>query len=185
MKNIKKVYEEVLKVLSKHKDVICFSYNELETKAKNHLFGVELVEEYGLKIDPKEVTMPQNDCHRFSNERFIGRYGEKYRRTVSWSDDDKQPEDEILFNLSFSTGAYIFADDYPQELFQKFFQELKSFKPDYSDSHNHCLYWKLENAKEIFNEYPNILKKHHEINKIDSKKRKIDKLQKELESLQK
>ena len=183
MEKTKQAYQEILDVIGKYKDIIIFDFSELETKSKNHLFSIELKEKYGLEIDPKEVIMPQYDYTNFSNERYIAWFGKKYRRTISWSDNDKQPEEEILFFLSFSTGAYIFGDDYPTELFQQFFQELKSYKPDYSDTTNHNLYWKLENAKHIFNEYKNILNKYYELNKKDSKERKIKKLQAELEKL--
>ena len=185
MEEIKKAYGEILEVLGKHKDIVVFNFKELEQKASNHIFGSELVEKFGLVIDPKDVRIPEYDYTIFSNKRFIGKYGDKYRRTIAWSDNELQPEDEILFSISFSTGAYMFGDDYPTELFYQFFQELKSYNPDYSDTTNKCLYWKLENAKDVFNEYGNILQKYHEINKTDSKKRKIEKLKKELGDLEK
>lgn len=184
MEKLQEAYNNILGTLENYKDIVCFDLKELETKAKNHLFGTELLEKYGLIVDPKDVRMPEYDYTNFSNDRFIGWYGEKYRRTISWLDDKNQPNYEILFMLSFSTGAYIFGDDYPTELFQQFWNELKSYNPDYSDTNNHNLYWKLKNAKDIFNEYPNILKKYHELNKVDSKKRKIEKLKEDLAKLE-
>lgn len=179
-------YKEILDVLNKHKDIICFDYNGLKTKSDNHLFGIELVEKYGLVINPREVRMPEYDYHNFGEYRFMGKYGETYRRTISWSDNEKQPQDgEILLQISFSTGAYIFGDDYPVDIFQQFFQELKVYSPDYSDTHNKCLYWKLENAKDIFNNLGVIMNKYKELANVDSKRRKIEKLKKEVEALEK
>ena len=64
-----------------------------------------------------------------------------------------------------------------------FFFELKSFNPDYCDSANKSLYFKLENAKEVFNSYDSIVKKYYELNKEDFKQREIIRKQKELADL--
>jgi hypothetical protein len=47
------------------------------------------------------------------------------------------------------------------------------------------MYFKLENAKEIFNQYDSILKKYYDLNKEDFKQREILKLQRQLETLKK
>jgi hypothetical protein len=183
MENIKKAYEEILEVLNKHKDVVVFDVRDLEGKSKKHLFGIELKEKYGFNIDPKNIN--SLDWNTFGDYRKIGLFGEKHRRTISWEDNGKQPDDETLLYISFGTGAYIFGDDYPTKIFYDFFQELKSYNPKYIDSVNKGLYFSLDNAGKIFNDFPEIFKKHSEINKADSKQRKIDKLQKELEDLKK
>lgn len=134
-----------------------------------------------MDIDPKRIN--SLDYIRFGNFKVLCWWGEKYNRTISWSVDGRQPKDEFLLQISFSTGAYIFGDDYPTELFQKFWLELKTFKPDYIDEANNSLYWNIENAKEIFNSFDDILKKYNEINKNEYKQRKIDNMQKELDKL--
>jgi len=187
MEKVKKAYDEILKVLHKNRELCIFDVSDLERKAKIHLFGLKLKEIYGLDIDPKRVD--SLDYQSFG-EKKIGLFGEKYMRTISWSVDGRQPEDEYLFTVSFPTGAYIFGDggtfnkDYPAEFFQKFWLELKSYKPDYIDEANHCLYWKLENAKEAFNNYESVLKKYHDLNREDIKQRRIEKMKKELEQLE-
>lgn len=179
-------YKEILDVLNKHKDVVAYDYAELETKSKHHLFGLDLKETYGLDLEPKDVH--SLDYLRYKEYMAVLWMGEKYRRTVSWSDDGKQPDDELMLSICFPTGAYIFGsswgdDDYPLELFQEFFQELKSHNPKFVDTTNHCLYFSIENASTIFNTFSEIMSKYHEKNKVDSKKRKIEKLQKEIEKL--
>ena len=176
-----KAYEEIFEVINKYRDLVIFDYNDLEQKSKYHLFGIELKEKYGLNIEPRDIR--SLDWNRFGDYLSIGLFGEKYRRTISWSDDGKQPEDETMIYLSFSTGAYIFGDDYPTELFQKFWKELKTYNPKYSDTTNKNLYFSLENGAKLFNEFKDILKKYYEINKTDAKERKIKKLQAELEKL--
>ena len=182
MKEIKKAYKEILDVINKHRDIVVYDYEELDNISKKHLFGIELKEKYGIDTNVRNVSL---DYNRFGEYRAIGWWGKKYRRTISWSDDGKQPVDELLLSLGFSTGAYIFGDDYPQELFQKFWQELKSYNPKYIDTSNSSLYFSMKNASKIFNEFNTILDKYHEINKKDMKERKIKKLQGELEELSK
>jgi hypothetical protein len=177
----KKAYEEILGLINKYKDIVLFSYGDLERRSKQHLFGLKLQEKYGLEIKPENIG--SLDYNRFGEYMSIGQWGEKYNRTISWLDNGKQPEDEVLLQLSFPTGAHIFGDDYPTPFFQEFFNELKTYKPDYIDTTNKNLYWKIKNSKDIFNGFPAILKKYYERNKEDAKKRKIEKLHRELELL--
>lgn len=179
--NTKRAYEEILSAINKHRDIVAFDYNELERKSKIHLFGIELKEKYGLNVEPGNIS--SLDWNRFGDYLSIGLFGEKYRRTISWSDDGKQPEDELMIHLSFGTGPYIFGDDYPTELFKEFWQELQTYNPKYSDTVNKGLYFSLDGGAKIFNEFKGILKKYYELNKEDSKKRKIKKLQDELAKL--
>ena len=181
----KKAYIEILETINKYKDVVLYDYNALQSRSNNHLFGLELKEKYGLEIKPEDIM--SLDWNKFGDYLSIGLFGEKYRRTISWSDDGNQPEDELLLELSFPTGSYIFGnfsnDDYPTKFFQEFFQELKTYNPKYVDTVNKNLYFSMVNAGKIFNEFPKILKKYYELNNEDAKKRKIKKLQEELEKL--
>lgn len=180
-KEIEKAYEEILEIVNKYRDICVFDANVMESKAKCHLFGLELKETYGFDVEPKDIR--SLDWNRFGDYMSVGRWGEKYRRTISSSDDGKQPEDELLLELSFPTGAYIFGDDYPSEFFEEFFQELKSYIPKYSDIINKNLYFSMDNAGKIFNEFPAILKKYYDKNKEDVRVRKIKKMEKELAKL--
>lgn len=64
-----------------------------------------------------------------------------------------------------------------------FFEELRTYNPDYEDLHNHNLYWKIENASKIYKEFYNILKKYQTLNQQELKSRKIAKMEKELAEL--
>ena len=171
-------YKKILKLLKEHENIIVFDVNDLEMKAKHHLFGVELKEKYGFHLDPRKIT--SLGWQKLRENIYIGWWGDRYRRTISWSDDGIQPEDELLLCISFPTGAYIFGGDYPTEFFQKFFLELKTFKPKYIDSSNKSLYFSMDNAGDIFNEYETILKKYYEENKKDIQRRKLQKMKDEL-----
>ncbi len=178
---VKQAYEEIFRVLRKHKDVCVFDVDTLERQGKIHLFGLTLKEEYGLDIDTRLVY--SLDWNSFGNYVAIGWFGKKHNRIISWSDDGRQPEDELLLRISFSEGAYMFGQDYPVILFQQFFNELKAYNPKYSDTKNSSLYFSMDTAGDVFNKLPDILKKYHDINKKDSKKRQIKKLQEELKQL--
>ena len=195
-KQLKRAYTEILDVCEKYanekylSDYAFEDVREMRDKAKNHLLLLSWYEKYGLDIKHDKRLYNYNyvkldDYRHFSyfsdasaeKEKGSGRY-------ISWEDDDKQPKDEWLFSFSFSSGAYIFGDDYPTQLFEKFWHELKSFNPDYCDSHNHSMYFKLENAKKIYDSFQDIMKKYYELNREDAKTRKIEKLKEELSKLE-
>jgi len=182
LEKAEKAYNEIFEAIKKYGDLTVFNIAELERQSKCHLCGIELKEKYGFDIDPKTIT--SFEWVRLNNNFTVGLWGEKYRRTVSWSDDGTQPEDERLLVISFPTGAYIFGDDYPEDLFKKFFLELKSFNPKYTDSHNHGLYYSMDNAGKVFNNFKNIMNKYNELNREDYKQRRIKKMKDELKKLE-
>jgi hypothetical protein len=192
----KKAYQEVLAVCKQYPDFDSkYSFRDIRdmsSAAKGHLMLIDWYEKYGLKIshdyNPSEYNhFKVDDCMIFSHfqdgERDKEEGSGKY---ISWPDDDRQPKDEWLLGISFPTGAYIFGDDYDgqQQLFQDFIKELRSYNPDYSDSHNNCYYWKLENAKPIYSEFNNIFCQYRERNKSEFNKRKAEKLRAELAKLE-
>lgn len=181
MENIVKVHNEILKVLNKYKDVCIFNIKDLEARWELYSFGLELKEKHGLNIDPKKLD--NINYTRLSDYKTIIRFTKGDNRRISWSDDGKQPSDELLFELSFPTGAYIFGNDYPTELFQKFFDELKSYSPKYTDTTNKCLYFSIKTSKEIFNNFDSVLEKYYELNKEDYKFRQIKKMEADIEKL--
>jgi len=179
-KETKKIYNSILKIARDNKDLLNFDFEALESKAKGHLFGLELKEVYGLEIDENKIF---NTKYQQLKENVHLIFIDNKAYTISWEDNGKKPIEEILIKFSYPTGAYIFSRDYPTDLFKKFFLELKSFKPDYCDTVNHSLYFKLKNAKEVFNNYNSILKKYRELNKKDFNKREIIRLKEELDRL--
>lgn len=182
MKTTKKAYNEIFKVLEKHKDICVFDIKELENKSKLHLFGLELKELYGLNINPKDIKSTTYNTF-FEYVRIHKVIGNNNSR-ISWSDDGTQPDNELLVNICFPTGAYIFGEDHATDFFQRFFTELKTYNPKYIDSVNKSIYFSMDNAKDVFNNFQSILKKYYELNKEDMKKRKILKMKAEIEKLE-
>lgn len=182
MKNdLKSAYEEIGNVLNKYKSIIRFDFNKFENDSKVHLFELELKEKYGLDVGGKINSL---DWNRFDDYRTIGIFGKEYRRTISWPDDGKQPKNEYLFEISFPTGAYTFGDDYPVDLFRSFWDELKSYGPKYTDTHNNNLYFTLKNSAVIFNNFRKILQKYSDIYRSEVNKRKIEVMKAEIAKLE-
>ena len=180
----KEGYKKLIALAKKYKDVCKIDVNQLEYTAKNHLFGLELVEKYGLNVNPTQIDTNWNNIGEYLHIGFWD--GE--RSKISWSDDEKQPKNEYLVSISFPCGAYIFGssfnDDYPTEFFHQFFDELRSYGPKFVDSANKSLYFSLDNAKDVFNNFNDILNKYYELNKVDWNKRKAKKLREEVEKLE-
>lgn len=70
MNTTEKAYKEILKVLNKYKSEIVFDVDDLERKAKHHLFGIDLVEKYGFNLDPK--TICSTDWQKLKENVHIG-----------------------------------------------------------------------------------------------------------------
>lgn len=179
---MKTTYKKILTLLKEHKGEIVFDIDRLQRQADNHLFGIELKETYGLNIDPKKID--STEAIRFEPYGYLCIFGEKYNRTISWPDVKGQPQNEYLLMYSFPTGAYIFDEDYPKELFSNFWDELKTYNPKYIDTMNHCIYFSLENARFIFNDFKAILDRYHHLNKEDKKLRQIAKMKEDLAKLE-
>jgi hypothetical protein len=187
---MKNIFQKIIDICEENTDTEG-TLSEIKVKAKNRVIRYEWEEKYGIKL-PDDCNFAERSYYSFNDYCCISYYkdGVKDRdsgggRYISWSEGDKQPIDEWLYQVHFSTGAYIFGEDYDgqQQLFQEFFEELRTYKPDYEDLHNSCLYWKAENAKEIMSQFQNILKKYRDKNTEELKTRKIAKLEEELTKL--
>ena len=178
-------YKKVIKILEKNPNIFGAARSMILSVAEGCIYANELKEKYGFDID---ITKPvDKDWHNFNGHACIG-FFDGERRKISWPDDGRQPKNEILLRIEFPTGAYVFGsytdEDYPIEIFQSFFNELKNFNPKYIDFANKNLYYTLENAGRVFNELPNILERYRKISNADFKKRKAERLRKEAESLE-
>lgn len=192
----KQAYQEILDTCKKYPDFDSrFGFDDIRnmvSNAKNHLLLIEWYEKYGIKISHDHNLYPYHYI-KFSEYLSFSRFNDaeqdKEQRSgkyISWSDDGRQPKNEWLLVINFPTGPYIFGKDYDgqTELFQDFITELKTYNPDYSDSANKSFYWKLDNAKKIFDEFNEVLRKYHSRNQSELKRRQADKMRKELEKLE-
>jgi len=186
LKETTQVYNEIIALLEKHKECHNFDIDSLTNRANTHLLGLKFKEVYGLNINPNHVyNLYWNEFGEYAN---IAIYDKE--RTIAWSDNRQQPEEgEELLSISFSSGAYIFnnsstADDYyPVTLFNRLFDELRTYQPKYTDTHNHKLYFAMDNASAVFNNLDTILKKYYKLNKAHHAHYQIQRLEKELKEM--
>lgn len=172
--NTKERYEQVFAMIS---DLGLFKEerSQLRSYAERHIFQDEL-RGYGIEISSYNAN---GWCYSQIDDyaHIITLDGEN--RTIAWSDDGKQICGRFL-KISFSTGAYIFGEDYPKEFFQQFFSELKSIGHESIDSANKCLYFSMENAGKAYEAYKVILKKYREENRVDALRRRAKKAEDDL-----
>jgi hypothetical protein len=179
----KRAYDKIFKLIEKSKDIINEDVFDVKYKAEQHLFKLK-IEDFGIDVPINRFSYKDYVNLEYNGNISIGYWGEKYKRTISWSDDGSQPDDELLYKLGFSTGAYILGSEYYPTLFQKMFEELKNFGHKYIDTSNHSLYFTMEKAKDIHEAYPEILKKYRAEYQPYANKLKAEKLRRELESLE-
>ena len=189
---IKDTFEKII-YLCEHETDEEGTLSEIRIKAKNRVIRYEWEEKYGIILE-SDCQLAEHDYCRIGEYQIISYFKDGYvshkagsGRSISWPEGDKQPVDEWVYSIGFSIGAYIFGEDYDgqKKLFKDFFEELRTYKPDYEDLHNSNLYWKVEHAKEIMSKFKLILEKYADKNNAELNERKIKKLTLELESLKK
>ena len=187
---MKKIFQNIIDICEQNTDTEA-TLSEIRTMARNRVIRYEWEEKYGI-ILPYGFRPAESDYYRINTFETISYFKDGYvckkngyGRSISWSEGNKQPVDEWIYEVGFGTGAYIFGEDYDlqTQIFQDFFEELRIHKPDYEDLHNHNLYWKVENAKEIMGKFREILNKYMDRNKDELKGRKIAQLEEKLKAL--
>jgi hypothetical protein len=181
-------YKEILALIEK-----CAAKVELDYSVSNsYIYSLksliekeEVSEKFQIKV-PNCSIAGNNGWYNLNNYEHIGLFGAKHKRTISWSDDGSQPEDEWLYVLSFSTGGYLFGEHYPKDLFTRFFRELKQYQPKYSDTANHTLYFTSDIAAQVHNDFPQILQRYKNLALVEEhcKAAKIEELREQLKTLE-
>lgn len=158
---------------------------DMKRDIQNHLLRIELGENLGVDL-PSHFSL-WGGCCSINEWMKIVKFEEGSGRVISWSDDGKQPEDGWYLLLTFPTGAYIFDSRYPEDSFNNFFSELKSFGADYCDTVNHNLYFNLDNnpipARQVYKCFNDIYKKWYDIAREEVLEKEILKAQENLETL--
>ena len=183
MKEKKEKYDEIFKLLEKYKNDIEFNIKELKDIADKDLLKQELKEKYNIDLDINKGYIT-NTINYIVVNRYMSiiMFNNKTGYEIPYPDNIKQPENERLLMLKFSIGSIMFQsedDDYPSEYFKKFWKELKTYKPKYIDSHNKGLYFSIDKAGDIYNNFNNILKKYLNLSKKEIAKRRLKKIKEE------
>jgi hypothetical protein len=176
-------YKELIRIIE---DYNLDDMQKVKIDAEKRIFAFEFLNKYNIEIDPNKLSINNGviwtSFYTPFGDIYLGTYGNKYNRTVTNNKQDV--DEEVLLHISFPTGAYIFGEDYPKEFFAKFYSELKSYNPKYCDDLNKGLYFSMDNATNIFNDYRNICKKYIDENRNDCKQRKIKELREEADRLE-
>lgn len=187
---MKKYYDEVFAAMNKIDCETIFEKESLRRAADGHLLGLELKEKYGFNIDPLMLKdFFQKNSETLNSYMSLLLFKDNISR-ISFPDDERQPKDgEILLKFCFPSGAYIFAskvipNDYPKEYFNKFWEELKTYNPKYIDTANLSLYFSLDNAGKICNDFKDIYNRYMKGVSKDENRRRIAQLLKQLEKLE-
>ena len=178
-----KAYKEILGVLEEHSDVIDLGKDyrlDIRNDIKSRIRQTEVEQAFDIKIPGKGYATAH---YRINGRSAIHYYSGEKDQAIGCSDDGRQPKDEWLYVVQFPCGAYTLHEDYPTETFNEFFEELRSYKPKYSDTPNHALYFTEDVAKVVHEALPDILRKYGDRVEDELNRRRIARLQEELSQL--
>ncbi len=185
-------YEKILALVTDEisEDRVELSKSTLETVIEN----LKVSERFGIPLQ----SATNNHAgwlkvgKRYDDFMTLGKFGENFGRTISWSDNGKQPKKsgEWLLTIRFPTGAYIFGngslsdDSYPKKTFDLFFDALKEYKPKFCDTANKCLYFTEATAKDVYENFYILFDKYKALVQDELKEKQKQKLRDELARLE-
>lgn len=181
-----KAYKSILKLVTDDisEDRLELSKYSLEQVVQN----LEVSEKFGIPL--QSITNNHAGWLKvgkaYDDHMCLGLFGENYNRTISWSDDKRQPKKtgEWLLKIGFPAGAYIFGDSYPVNTFKDFWDELKAHNPKFCDTANHYLYFSHDNAKAVYDAFYVLFNKYAAKVNEEMKEQRKQKLLEELARLE-
>lgn len=178
-----KAHKELLGVVKKYEDEFKRSSVASVHSIKGEIERLEKEEEFGIQLTRA------GDGHfsvagAYDNWSRVLYFSDDNGRSIGWSDDGRQPENEWLYIITFPTGAYIFGKPYPTETFQSFFMELKQFEPKYCDTANKELCFTPEKAKAVHESFWEIFGRHKAMVESELKKKRKVELLEELRKME-
>lgn len=175
-------HKELLKLVKKYEDV--FDESGLRIRVHDVESEIEMLEvEKTFGVGRLEKVATQWYSVLWGVDVRIGYYREG-ERSISWSDDGRQPSNEWLYRISYPTGAYIFGKSYPKETFDKMFDEMKTYNPKYTDTANSVLYFTAENAKTFHDNFKKIENKYRGMVQDELNRKRKRELEEELKALE-
>lgn len=190
----KEIYQEQLDELESLSDLIVSSkhLNRILPQVMGEIFEETLAAtlslETGIQIPPKSY-LSSGYC-KLNEYIALSRYLGDGNKTIPYPDcGTKHPENGWYVVIDFPCGAYsmgnIYKNCYPTKSFDAFFDELKSFSPEYSDTTNHILYFKTSHPRisELYNSFNDIFNKHKDSVAEEMRQQEVWRLERELEKL--
>lgn len=174
-------YREILQAINNNDDIASQDSGiDIRDRLESRIELEEISEEFGINITNKDA---QPGRIELSYGISITMMGDDHKRTISWSDDGRQPKNERLLCVGFPTGGYIFGDEYPTKTFNAYFAELCEFGPKYKDSMNHYLYFDSSNSAIVYKAVKELYKKYQGLVKAELEEREIAALEVRLSKL--
>lgn len=171
-------YEKVFKVIEENLPLIDIDIKALQARVNSHKIRLELTEVYGLNINPDIKNLSYENSSLLKQDVLLIKT-DGLRSRIFREDNNRQSVGEKLIMICLRNSSGLSFGYH-----NKFFKELKSYNPDYISTVHRTLYFKLENAKEVFNAYDNIYEKYLAMDEEDNKNRKITTIQENLKNLQ-
>lgn len=183
------VYGELLKVVEKYEEFFDRESPTLTVdNIKSIVQALVVAHEFNLPLQGLQsgtFLRIQGVYDEWTNLSF---YGEKEGRTIGCPDEGLQPENEWLFVIRFTCGAYSLGGDgwdsyYPRKTFEAMFEELKSHGAAFVDTANNSLYFRADKARSVYDAFWPTFKKYKALVSEEMKEQRKQELLKELESL--
>jgi hypothetical protein len=186
MKSKIEAYKAVLAIVKEYSAV--FEEDRIvptEGTINTVLHSLEVQERFGIPLKDLAYGGSSYPVAKAHDEwTRIGLFGSE---SIGYSDDGRQPDNEWLFRIQFTTGAYSFgtydANVYPKETFNAFFEELKTYNPKFCDTANHALYFTEETAKAVYDDFWPIFNHYKALVADEMKAKRKAELEEELAKL--
>jgi hypothetical protein len=175
----KAAYDEMMAVLTKYKQLPCVD---------NAMYKIRYVAQACQDYEKWRIDKPYWDyslclngisiytCPVAEISNQINKHG--MHETLKFT----EPKD--LLQIWFSTGAYIFGQDYPKELFNEFYCALKTECPPlYEDGLNAHIYYKPKDAAKAYETCMRLYDEYSQKYKEQVKERRVKALEEELAKL--
>ena len=154
--------------------------SEVQYKCEKFAIKFDFFDKYG--VDLKIRNIFNEESIKIDDE-----YADIWIRRFNSGDilnSEKQPNNELLMCYMHPTGPYRFGDNYDDELFDMYYEELKKYKYSYIDELNHYIYFTIDEGMKLYKNYKEICEKYQKLYNERLKKAKADELRKQLEELE-
>jgi len=172
-------YKELQAVIEKYPEEFKKDYDLHKTYET--LQCLKMQKRFGIPLSYHSHSQYQVE-RAYDDWTHVALYGLEARE-ISWLDEGEQPNNEWLYCIRFTSGAYIFGDSYPKKTFNAFFIELKSLGAKYSDTPNNALYFTEENSKAVYDAFWGIFNKYKAMVADEMKEQRKKELEAELAKL--
>lgn len=182
-------YKELLKVVKKHEESFDDVAPRLTVENIKAVVGaLEVAEEFNLPLQGLQSGSFLRVQGVYDEWTNLALYGEEHNRTIGCPDGGVQPENEWLFVIRFTCGAYSLGGDgwdskYPRKTFDAMFEELKSHGAAFVDTANNSLYFRADKARSVYDAFWPTFKRYKGLVDAELKEQRKKELLKELESL--